>query len=130
MRRHPSGAGFGARRLTQLQEALLRDCRYVVGIKLHTKGMSVEDGARFFVEQGFFEPANAYEEARRGAYNPTYLYYTLGKLEIQKLRDEYLKKKGATLRQFHDAFVAQGAAPIPIVRRVLFRTDAESVPTK
>ncbi|HLW16569.1 MAG TPA: DUF885 domain-containing protein, partial [Actinomycetota bacterium] len=67
--------GFGGSdlkiRLAQLQEALLRDCRYVVGIKLHTQGMSVEEGAKVFVEKGFQEPANAYEEARRGAYNPT-----------------------------------------------------------
>jgi uncharacterized protein (DUF885 family) len=117
--------GFGGGdlkiRLAQLQEALLRDCRYVVGIKLHTQGMSVEDGAKIFVEKGFQEPANAYEESRRGAYNPTYLYYTLGKLEIQKLRDEYRDKKGASLQQFHDAFVSQGALPIPLVRRILFR---------
>jgi uncharacterized protein (DUF885 family) len=116
------GEGDPRIRLTQLQEALLRDCRYVVGIKLHTKGMSVEDGARFFVEQGFFEPANAYEEARRGAYNPTYLYYTLGKLEIQKLRDEYLARPGGkSLKAFHDAFVAQGGLPLPLMRRILFR---------
>ena len=115
------GGGDPKVRLAQLQEALLRDCRYVVGIKLHTQGMTVEDGAKVFVEKGFQEPANAYEEARRGAYNPTYLYYTLGKLEIQKLRDDYRQAKGASLQQFHDAFVAQGALPIPLVRRILFR---------
>jgi len=116
------GKGDPKIRLAQLQEALLRDCRYVVGIKLHTQGMTVEDGARMFVEQGFQEPANAYEEARRGAYNPTYLYYTLGKLEIQELRDEYrARHPGASLKAFHDAFVAQGWLPIPLVRRLLFR---------
>jgi hypothetical protein len=115
------GGGDPKIRLAQLQEALLRDCRYVVGVKLHTQGMTVEDGAKIFVEKGFQEPANAYEEARRGAYNPTYLYYTLGKLQIQELRDEYRKSKNATLRQFHDAFVAQGALPIPLVRRLLLR---------
>jgi uncharacterized protein (DUF885 family) len=115
------GGGDPKIRLAQLQEALLRDCRYVVGIKLHTQGMSVEEGAKVFVERGFQEPANAFEEARRGAYNPTYLYYTLGKLEIQKLRDEYMQKKHATLKQFHDAFVAQGGLPIPLVRKILFR---------
>ncbi|HKC23257.1 MAG TPA: DUF885 family protein, partial [Thermoanaerobaculia bacterium] len=124
------GGGDPKIRLAQLSEALLRDCRYVVGIRLHTKGMSVEEGSKIFEERGFQEPANAYEEARRGAYNPTYLYYTLGKLEIQQLRDEYLKKKGATLRQFHDDFVAQGAPPIPIVKKVLFKTEAEAVPTR
>jgi len=115
------GGGDPKMRLAQLQEALLRDCRYVVGIKLHTQGMTVEEGAKVFVEKGFQEPANGYEEARRGAYNPTYLYYTLGKLEIQKLRDEYRAKTGASLKQFHDAFVAQGGLPIPLVRKMILR---------
>jgi uncharacterized protein (DUF885 family) len=115
------GNGDPKFRLAQLQEALLRDCRYVVGIKLHTQGMSVEDGAKIFVEKGFQEPANAYEESRRGAYNPTYLYYTFGKLQIQALRDEYKAKKGGGLREFHDAFVAQGGMPIALLRQILFR---------
>ena len=118
------GGGDPKYRLAQLQEALLRDCRYVVGIKLHTQGMTVEEGARVFVEKGFQEPATAYEESRRGAYNPTYLYYTLGKLMIQELRDEYRSKTGASLKQFHDAFVAQGGLPIPLVRQILFREPA------
>jgi Bacterial protein of unknown function (DUF885) len=113
------GGGDPKFRLAQLQEALLRDCRYVVGIKLHTEGWTVEQGAKLFVDKGFQEPANAYEEARRGAYNPTYLYYTFGKLEIQKLRDDYKAKKGGTLRDFHDAFVAQGGLPLPLMRKIL-----------
>ncbi len=114
------GNGDPKIRLAQLQEALLRDCRYVVGIKLHTEGMTVEDGAKLFVEKGFQEPANAFEESRRGAYNPTYLYYTFGKLQIQELRDEYLAKTGKPLREFHDRFVAQGGLPIVLVRKILF----------
>jgi uncharacterized protein (DUF885 family) len=115
------GGGDPKMRLAQLQEALLRDCRYVVGIKLHTQGMTVEEGAKVFVEKGFQEPANGLAESRRGAYNPTYLYYTLGKLEIQKLRDEYRAKTGSSLKQFHDAFVAQGGLPIPLVRKMILR---------
>ncbi len=117
--------GFGNNdpkvRLAQLQEALLRDCRYVVGIKLHTAGWTVEQGAKLFEEKGFQEPANAFEEARRGAYNPTYLYYTLGKLQIQDLRDEYRRVKGGNLRDFHDAFVRQGGFPIALIRQILLR---------
>src|SRR5690348_9759779 len=64
------GGGDPKIRLHQLQEALLRDCRYVVGSKLHTQEMSVEEGAKVFVEKGFQEPANGFQEARRGAYNP------------------------------------------------------------
>jgi len=113
------GGGDPKIRLAQLSEALLRDCRYVVGIKLHTAGMTVADGAKLFVEQCFQEPANGYVEARRGTFNPTYLYYTLGKLEIQQLAADYMREKHATLKQFHDAFIAQGALPIPLVRRLL-----------
>ncbi len=113
------GGGDPRIRLAQLQEALLRDCRYVVGIKLHTEGWTVEQGATLFVDKGFQEPANAYEESRRGAYNPTYLYYTFGKLEIQKLCDDYKAQKGGSLRDFHDAFVAQGGLPLPLMRRIL-----------
>lgn len=115
------GGGDPKYRLAQLQEALLRDVRYVVGIKLHTAGWTVEQGAKLFVDKAFQEPANGYEEARRGAYNPTYNYYTLGKLQILELRDEYRAKKQASLREFHDAFVAAGGLPIPLVRQILFR---------
>jgi len=119
------GNGDPKIRLAQLQEALLRDARYVVGIKLHTAGWTVEDGAKYFREKAFQEPANAYEEARRGAYNPTYLYYTLGKLQIYKLREDYRRAKGSTftLQAFHDEFVRQGSIPIKLIRRVLLPAD-------
>ena len=107
-------------RLAQLEEALLRDCRFVVGIQLHTTTLTVEQGAERFVKECFQTPANAYEEARRGTYDPTYLVYTYGKLQIYDLRREYLSQKGGTLRQFHDAFLAQGVVPIRLVRKLLF----------
>jgi uncharacterized protein (DUF885 family) len=115
------GDGDPRMRLAQLEEALLRDCRYVTGIQLHTGGWTVEQGQKLFVEQCFQEPANAYEESRRGAYNPTYLYYTFGKLEIQRMASEYMLQKSASLKQFHDAFVSQGGLPLPLVHRLLFR---------
>jgi uncharacterized protein (DUF885 family) len=124
------GNGDPKTKLAQLEEALLRDCRYVVGIKEHTQGMSVEQAAKqYFVDQCFQQPANAYEEARRGAYNPTYLYYTLGKLEIYKLRADYQRQQGAkfSLREFHDQFVKQGGIPIPLMRRILLHGDTASV---
>jgi uncharacterized protein (DUF885 family) len=119
------GDGDPKIQLAQLSEALLRDCRYVVGIKLHTQGMTVEQGTDVFVKEGFQEPANAFEEARRGAYNPTYLYYTLGKLQIYKLRDDYRKAKGSDykLETFHNEFVRQGGIPIKMVRRILLPGD-------
>ena len=124
------GNGDARMRLAQLSEALLRDCRWVVGIKEHTQGLSVQDGAKqYFTDRCFQQPANAYEEARRGAYDPTYLYYTLGKLEIYKLRADYRKAKGAgfTLREFHDQFVKQGGVPIRLIRRILLPGDTSAV---
>ncbi len=119
------GGGDPKMRLAQLSEALLRDCRYVTGIMLHTRGWTVEQGQKLFVEKGFQQPANAYEEARRGAYNPTYLYYTLGKLMIYKLRGDYEKARGAgySLQGFHDEFVKQGPMPLKLMRRVMLPGD-------
>jgi uncharacterized protein (DUF885 family) len=122
------GDGDPKIRMAQLHEALLRDARWVVGIRLHCSGWTVEQGARFFEERAFQEPANAYEESRRGAYNPTYLYYTLGKLQIYKLRDDYRRAKGSgyRLQQFHDEFVRQGSIPIKAIRRIMLPGDAGS----
>jgi uncharacterized protein (DUF885 family) len=121
--------GFGGRdpkiRLAQLSEALLRDCRYIAGIKLHTEDATVEQATRIFVERGFQEPANAYEEARRGAYDPTYLYYTAGKLQIYKLREDYKRAQGSaySLEKFHTEFIKQGSIPIKLMRRILLKDD-------
>ena len=119
------GAGDPKIKLAQLSEALLRDCRYVAGIKLHTENWTVKRAAQLFEEKGFQEPANAYEEARRGAWNPTYLYYTLGKLQIYKLREDYKRAQGKnySLHRFHSEFVRQGAIPIKLVRQILLPGD-------
>lgn len=115
-------------RLAQLNEALLRDCRYIVGIKLHTAGWTVEQGKQFFIKEGFIEPEVAFQETRRGTYNPTYLYYTLGKLQILKLRDDYKKLKGDkfSLQEFHDTFVKQGGIPIRQIRELMLPGDTGS----
>jgi uncharacterized protein (DUF885 family) len=108
-------------RLAQLQEALLRAARYVVGIKMHTRGMSLQDGMALFEREGLQSKKVAEMEAKRGTEDPTYLYYTYGKLEILKLRDEYKRKLGAqySLRKFHDAFLAEGAIPLSLTRKIL-----------
>jgi len=122
------GYGDARIRLAQLHDALLRDCRYIVGIKLHTAGWTVEQGKKFFIEQGYQEPEGAFQESRRGTYNPTYLYYTLGKLQILKFREDYKKAKGAefSLQKFHDAFIKQGGIPIKQIRRIMLPGDTGS----
>jgi len=122
------GAGDPKIRLAQLSEALLRDCRFVSGIKLHTQNQTVEQAARLFVEKGFQEPANAHEEARRGAYDPTYLYYTAGKLQIYKLREDYKRGQGGaySLEKFHTDFIKQGSIPMKLMRQILLNGDQSS----
>jgi uncharacterized protein (DUF885 family) len=115
------GADADRVRLAQLQEALLRDCRFVVALGMHTNGLGVDAATRVFVERGFQEPSNAREEALRGTYDPMYLAYTLGKLQIQALRDTYRARTGRDLRAFHDAFVAQGGLPVALIEKVLLR---------
>ncbi len=111
-------------KLVQLHDALLRNCRYIVGLKMHTRGMSLQDGVKFFVEQGYQEKSNAEREAKRGTSDPTYLVYTLGKLDILALRDDYKKLKGSqfNLRDFHDRFLNSGYPPIKIIREEMIVT--------
>lgn len=113
-------------RLGQLQDALLRDARYVVGIEMHTGHMSFAQAVDFFVKEGYQTRAIGEEETRRGASDPTYLYYTLGKLEILKLREDYRKLRGSqfSLLDFHDKFLAQGTPPIKIIRRAMLGDDS------
>jgi uncharacterized protein (DUF885 family) len=116
-------------RLGQLQDALLRDARFVVGLQMHTGKMSFEDGVRFFETEGRQTHEVAYRETKRGTSDPTYLVYTVGKLEILKLREDYKRKMGAnfSLQEFHDRFLQQGAPPVKIVRKVLLGDDSPAL---
>jgi uncharacterized protein (DUF885 family) len=113
-------------RLGQLQDALLRDARFIAGIQMHTGKMTMEEAQDFFVKEGYQVKPVAEKEAKRGTSDPTYLVYTLGKLQILKLRDDYKKMKGgkSELQDFHDSFLAQGFPPIKIVRRALLGNDS------
>jgi len=112
-------------RLAQLQLALQRECRLLVGLREHTQGMSVDAGTRFFEENAFMAHEPAHREALRGTQDPLYGYYTLGKLEILKLRDDYKAKLGRnyTLEGFHDALLAHGDPPLTILRKILLGAD-------
>jgi uncharacterized protein (DUF885 family) len=119
------GNGDPKLRIGQLQDALLRDARYIAGIEMHTGKMTLPQATDFFVKQGHQTNAVAEREAQRGTSDPTYLVYTLGKLEIMKLRADYKQKVGAgfTLRRFHDEFMKQGTPPIPVVRSIMLGND-------
>ena len=113
-------------RLGQLQDALLRDARFVNSIKLHTGQFTFDQAVDFFVTDGYQSRAAGLVETKRGTADATYLYYTLGKLEIMKLRADMMKKQGAAfnLEDFHNNFMRQGFAPIKIIRKAMLHDDS------
>jgi uncharacterized protein (DUF885 family) len=113
-------------RLAQSSEALLRLCRLCVSVKMHCRGMSVEDATQFFHDECYYEEKPARQEALRGTFDPGYLFYTLGKLQILKLRRDFEKQEGASfsLQRFHNAVCDHGQMPIRFLREVLLRDRA------
>ena len=110
----------------QLRMALLRDVRLLSAIGLHTKGMTLEASERMFREQAYQDPGNAKQQAARGTFDPAYLNYTLGKLMIRKLREEWTKTRGGreAWHTFHDQLLSYGSPIIPLVRRAMLGDEA------
>jgi hypothetical protein len=105
--------------LAQRLEALLRDCRFLVALGLHCQGMTMPDAIRLFESVGFMTELPATREATRGAWDPMYLNYTLGKLLILELRHDMQRQAGYSLKRFHDAFLGCGPLPIPLIRELI-----------
>jgi uncharacterized protein (DUF885 family) len=124
--------GFGqddpANRLAMLSGALLRNCRFAASVGIHTRGMSVEQAEKRFVEDCHQARSEAHEQAVRGTFDPGYFAYTLGKLEILALREEARKTLGPrfSLQRFHDALLAHGAPPVALIHDRVLRDLAAS----
>jgi uncharacterized protein (DUF885 family) len=116
-------------RLGQLAETLIRLARFIVGIRLHAEDMSVEAGMRFFRDEAFMEEAGARREAERGAFDPTYMVYSAGKLMLLKLRADYKAQQGSrfSLRTFHDTYLGNGTLPIWAQRKLMIPGDRGEV---
>lgn len=119
------GAGDSELHIGQLQEALLRDVRFLSAIGMHTKGMTVDESRKMFIEQGLRSEGEAEQQSARGTFDPAYLNYTMGKLMITKLRDDWCASRGgkAAWKQFHDQFLSYGGPPIPLVRKAMMGSD-------
>ena len=114
--------------LTQLLEALVRNCRYLCSIRMHTQGMTVDQATRFFMDNAYMGELPARREALRGTFDPGYLNYTLGKLMIKKLAQDYQREKAGafSLKDFHDQLLSYGAPALPLVREVMLENPASS----
>ena len=115
------GVGRPELQLTQLLEALVRNCRYVCSVAMHTGDMTVDEATKFFMENAFMAEYPSWREALRGTFDPGYLNYTLGKLMILKLRDDYRRERNGdySLKGFHDSLLSYGAPPLPLLRNVM-----------
>jgi uncharacterized protein (DUF885 family) len=114
-------------RMAQADEALLRLCRLCVSIKMHTQNMSIEDATKFFQQNCYYEDEPARQEAMRGTFDPGYLNYTLGKLEILKLRDDYKAQEGNefSLQKFHNELLSHGMPPIRLLREIMLKDQSK-----
>jgi hypothetical protein len=123
------GNGEAEMHVGQLLEALLRNVRFVSAIEMHTGKMTVEDSEKMFLEQGYQDAANARQQAARGTFDPAYLNYTMGKLMIRKLRDDWTAARGGkqAWQQFHDEFLKYGGPPVPLVRKAMLPGDNGSL---
>jgi uncharacterized protein (DUF885 family) len=112
-------------RIGMLSNALLRNVRFLSAIGLHTRGMTVQESERMFMEEAYQGEGTAMQQAARGTYDPAYLNYTLGKLMIRQLREDWTRDRGgrASWREFHDTFLSFGGPPIPLVRAQMPETD-------
>ena len=119
------GDGDPKLKVAQLEMALLRDCRFIASIEMHTKGKSVDDAIQIFTKECGSPEPEARREAYRGTRDPGYINYTVGKLEILKLRDDHRAKMGDkfSLIDFHDRLLAGGLVPIKIIRREMMGAD-------
>ena len=111
--------------LTQLLEALVRNCRYLCSLGMHTQSMTLDEATKFFQAHAYMEEHPAYQEAIRGTFDPGYLNYTLGKLMLLKLRQDWRRQEGSayTLRRFHDTALSWGAPPVPLLRTAMLDAD-------
>jgi uncharacterized protein (DUF885 family) len=109
----------------QLSNALLRNCRYLSAIGLHARGMSVAQSEELFKTECYQDTGNSKQQAARGTYDPAYLNYTMGKLMIRKLRDDWTREDRKKWKAFHDEFLSYGGPPIPMVRKAMMK-EAEA----
>ncbi len=129
MRVEGVGGGTDETMIGQLSNALLRDCRFLSAIGMHTGSMTQAQSFDLFRNQCYQDPGNAKQQAARGTYDPAYLNYTMGKLMIRRLRDDWAASRGGqkAWKAFHDQFLSYGGPPIPLVRQQMMGGKPEAV---
>lgn len=123
------GNGTPEAHIGQLLNALLRNVRFLSAIGMHTGKMSMADSEKMFLEEGYQDAGTARQQAARGTFDPAYLNYTMGKLMIRKLRDDWTASRGGkqAWQSFHDEFLKYGGPPVPLVRKAMLGGESGSL---
>jgi uncharacterized protein (DUF885 family) len=123
------GDGSAEIHVGQISNALRRDCRFLSAILMHTGRMTQDQSREMFVNECYQDEGNARQQAARGTYDPAYLNYTMGKLLIRRLREDWTASHGGRegWHDFHDQFLSYGGPPIPLVRQQMMGGEAAAV---
>lgn len=112
-------------RLMQLKYILMRACRVVIDVKLHTGQMTFDEAVNMLVDVAALERVNAIGEVKRYTQSPTQpMSYLAGKMALMDLRKEYRNKKGKqfNLKEFHDKLLSYGSVPIKLIREDILKS--------
>jgi uncharacterized protein (DUF885 family) len=121
--------GDAKKEFGMLRWALVRSCRLQAGIRVHTRGMTIDEATQLFMDHAGMEKANAQREAYRAAFDPLYVVYTIGAMQIRKLRDDVRAKEGASfdLAKFHERILSQGSLPVALLRRIMLEDNGPTL---
>ncbi len=119
--------GDARMRISVERALMLRAARLVAVIRLHALAAKPDDLIKLFTDEALCDDAQARREVERAALDPMILTDALGRLELEKLRDDWrAAHPDATLGQFHDALLSHGTPPITILRKLLLPGDQRS----
>jgi len=108
--------------LMQLASQLWRAMRIVLDVAVHARQISLEDAARRLADEAFLPQAIAEVEPYRYARQPTQaITYLLGRLEIERLKEDYRKAQGPAYDEarFHREFLGYGPILPALIREAM-----------
>lgn len=121
--------GWGAAdprfRFFQTRQGLTRACLFVTAIRLHGGEVTIDQAVDYLVKEGTLEPVLARREVLRLTRDVTGMADVLGKLQIEKARDDYERYRGGawSLREFHDRMLATGSVAMKAMRTLIMPGD-------
>jgi len=110
-------AGRAKYRLAQSDEALLRLCRLcLLDQASFVRILSVDEADAVFRDNCLLPKRNGAAGSDPGTFDPEYLYYTLGKLQILSYAAIGSTGGAFTFATFHDEMLRHGAPPLRLLR--------------